>query len=200
MKRRVLFLDIDGVCNSHRFFRERYGDRFRMGDDGGECPHSWRLDRIAVARIDRVCRRARAEVVVISSWRLWMPLGVMRGVLTRAGLSAPVIDRTPKLGSPHTQPRGPEVAAWIQAHRTDLQSFAILDDTDDMGVLGSRHVLTSSELGVSHMEARWTIELLRQPVTERQWTQVADLVACYARARSYVRRALAKPSLTKRTP
>jgi HAD domain in Swiss Army Knife RNA repair proteins len=195
MKRRVLFLDIDGVCNSHGFFRERHGGRFRMGDDGGDCPHSWRLDQAMVARVDRACRSARAEVVVISSWRLWMPLGVLRGVLTRAGLSAPVIDGTPKLGSPRTQPRGPEIAAWLAAHWRGLDGYVILDDTDDMGVLASRHVLTSTDQGMTSGDVQAATKLLRAPITAHQWRQIAAVVDGAPRARSYVDKVLKSRSV-----
>jgi hypothetical protein len=187
-RRKVLFLDIDGVCNSHCFFQVRHLNRIRMGDDL-ECPYSWRLDPEAVARVDGVCSRARAQVVVISSWRNVLPMPTLRGVLRRAGLRAAVIDRTPKLGDPNKLPRGPEVVAWLAANMRDLESYVILDDTDDMGpTLRHRHVLTSTDSGMSRWDAKVALYTLRKPIAPREMDAIAATVARNPRARRYVTR------------
>lgn len=117
MKNKVLFLDLDGVLNSHR-------SCVAFGD----FPHG--LDPVAVAKFDPVglalvrhfCKATGVSVVLSSSWRIlhpWAEVG--------AALQLPIIDATPRLAGP----RGNEIAAWLAAH-PEVEQWAILDDDSDM--------------------------------------------------------------------
>ncbi len=114
---RILFLDFDGVLNSHRT-AIAYAGSFSAG---------WfhfraRLDDVAVRLIGGIVRAAGASVVLSTSWRNdrdWQTYGPALGL--------PVIDRTPTL----LGPRGAEIAAWLAGHH-EVERYAIVDDDSDM--------------------------------------------------------------------
>lgn len=114
---KVLFLDIDGVLNSHRSAYAFGGFPFDVDK------HRNRFDEVAVALVRNVCKASGAQIVLSSSWRTdkdWQRIG--------RGLDLPIVDRTPYL---HPGPRGAEIAAWLAAH-PEIEDYAILDDDGDM--------------------------------------------------------------------
>jgi hypothetical protein len=113
---KVLFLDIDGVLNSHR-----------TAVAFGAFPycavkHRDRFDEVAIRLISGLCKRADVSVVLSSSWRAdrnWSRIGPALGL--------PIVDRTPSLAGP----RGEEIAAWLAEH-PEVENYAIVDDDNDM--------------------------------------------------------------------
>ena len=108
---KVLFLDIDGVLNSHRT-AIAFGGMFGVD----------KLDPIAVRLVRGIVDTADACVVLSSSWRLthdFRELGKQ--------LDLPMIDRTPSL----VGPRGKEIKAWLDGH-PECTRYAIVDDDGDM--------------------------------------------------------------------
>ena len=128
----LVFLDIDGVLNSEEFFR-----RARDADMERD------LDRLAVARLNRICCEGPSQVVITSTWRLDMPLPVLVGLLQEHGFDGEVIGATPSVPGI----RGGEISAWLRTHR-GWRSYVILDDRDDMGRHGRRLVRTTMERGL----------------------------------------------------
>jgi hypothetical protein len=115
---RVLFLDIDGVLNSHRTCVAF-----------GGFPHNptpeqvAQLDPVALAMLRNVCAVAGLSVVVSSSWRVlndWDAIG--------RGFGLPTIGETPRLSGI----RGEEIAAWLAAAPAPVLDYAIIDDDSDM--------------------------------------------------------------------
>lgn len=114
---RVLFLDIDGVLNSHRTVLAFNG--FPHGFDGY---HRERFDWVAVALIRKLCEETGASIVLSSSWR------IIHSVKECAnGLDLPIFDRTPSLAGC----RGTEIHAWLSEH-PEITHYAIVDDNSDM--------------------------------------------------------------------
>lgn len=114
---RVLFLDIDGVLNSHR-------SCFALGGISHDASPSGltQFDPIALAMVQGLCRGAGLSVVLSSTWRIhrdWRDLGPQLGL--------PIIDRTPRLSGV----RGTEIKAWLDAN-PGVESYAIVDDDSDM--------------------------------------------------------------------
>lgn len=114
---KVVFLDIDGVLNSHRtcIAFNGYPHDLTAADLG-------MFDLVALGLIRNIVETARAKIVLSSSWRLthhWAAVGT--------ALDLPIIDETPRL----TGPRGAEIAWWLGRH-PEVETFAIIDDDADM--------------------------------------------------------------------
>jgi hypothetical protein len=142
----IIFLDIDGVLNSHAYLQRAPGafddrDPAKMIDDQ------------AVAHLNAIVERSGADVVISSSWRIAHRLPTIRDALRRRGFVGRVIGRTP-IG--HREPirgvirgcvRGNEIQGWLDAAAQrqgfSVSSFVILDDNSDMGHLLPRLVQTT---------------------------------------------------------
>jgi hypothetical protein len=121
---KVLFLDVDGVLNSHRSILTT-----------GNCahPHNYAerremFDWTAIKLLQGLCAAGGIKVVLSSAWRL----GMTKDDLARfaAFLGLPIIDLTPSAWEPH-QRRGHEIKAWLDDH-VEVIHYAIVDDDSDM--------------------------------------------------------------------
>ncbi|HEU4408280.1 MAG TPA: HAD domain-containing protein [Polyangiaceae bacterium] len=144
---RVLFVDFDGVLVHDNYVSESAGLVWSELD----------MDPAAVARLDELCWRAGAAVVISSSWRRNHGLDDLRGMLARRGFRGAVVGVTPSLrpdAEGQRLARGHEIQAWLDEH-PEVRDFVILDGDDDLAHLGPFHVRTSTELGLlaEHVEA-----------------------------------------------
>lgn len=139
---KVLFLDIDGVMNSHDWFRRRESNKHTMLND---------IDPAAALRVQRVCDETGAAIVVSSTWRKLHTLPELRRVFMARGITASVIDVTPN-GAPGGHERGYEIQAWLdeneQLGRFEIDGMAIVDDDSDMVHLKPWLVRTPFETGI----------------------------------------------------
>lgn len=121
---KVLFLDVDGVLNYRGFLQ--HGQRPATEDQ--ICP-------VRAARIQEVCDRTGAVLVLSSTWRLSRTRRSMQAILKRRGVTAPIVDTTMwfPLG-----PRGEEIGAWLDTH--DVDGFCIVDDD-----VGATHMLGTTK-------------------------------------------------------
>jgi hypothetical protein len=116
---KVLFLDIDGVLNSHRTVYARKD--FPHGFDGTDMN---RFDPIAIDLIRDICDKTGASIVLSSSWR------ILHSVHECAnGLDLPIFDKTPINAGAGV--RGDEIQAWLSDH-PEVTQYAIIDDDSDM--------------------------------------------------------------------
>src|SRR5208282_1953258 len=83
---KIVFLDFDGVLNSHRFMLEE-----RLQGRNGVAG----LDSKAIAHVNHICGKTDAVIVVSSSWRYGHKLGELKDILREAGCTATVRDTTP---------------------------------------------------------------------------------------------------------
>lgn len=150
----ILFLDVDGVLNSRRFFVNRYDGANPDGMTWEEA----QIDAAAVEILNRILRETAADVVISSTWRLMHRLPDLRGILRRRGLVGRIIGRTPDLND---KPRGLEIQAWLDTQREQPPTFCIVDDDEDMAHLSHRLVRTSFEHGLTDAEASRMIAMLR---------------------------------------
>lgn len=157
-KLRVLFLDIDGVLNSRRFASENPGAFNRT--EG----HLNMLDASACARMQRVLSLAKAKVVISSSWRLLHSVDDIRGWLAKKGLRAEILGATTHgLSMPYTRGvRGSEIQAWLDEH-PEVDSFAIVDDDNDMYGLEDRFVQTTWARGFCDDHVAPLLRILLRP-------------------------------------
>lgn len=109
---KILFLDIDGVCNSAKTLQRQGGTSF-IG-----------IDPFMALLVNRICEATGAQIVLSSSWRLWEDT---RNEVKKI-IYPQYIDVTPdKRG---LACRGCEVKEWLEQH-PEVKRYAILDDSRD---------------------------------------------------------------------
>lgn len=144
---KVIFLDIDGVLNSHT-----------TPVKNGKV---WLLDPILVARLNRVFTSVPdAEIVLSSSWRYAEKKGVIdiNRLLKEVGYTGPkIVHMTPD----GEEERGHEIQAWLDEH-PETKKFVILDDDDDMVHLSDKLIQTSfwGEGGIKDSDVERIVEIL----------------------------------------
>lgn len=115
---KVLFLDIDGVLNSHRSASAFHG--FPHGFSESDMK---RFDMVALALIQRVCEETGCSVVLSSSWRILHDVHECAN-----GLDLPIFDKTPNDSGGH---RCRQIQKWLKEH-PEVTRYAIVDDDSDM--------------------------------------------------------------------
>lgn len=118
---KVLFLDIDGVCNSRAYLY-----KLRAKDKKATLWHG--IDPIAAKLVKRIIKETNCAVVLSSTWRLYPEArAVVRRDVCR------FIDCTKDLQAGAKRgvvERGVEVQEWLDRHPSVTQ-YAILDDDSD---------------------------------------------------------------------
>jgi hypothetical protein len=150
---RLLFLDIDGVLNSHKT-QVIYGTIAFPGSDSsnGYVDNAHATDRLAAELVNKLCEATGAYIVVSSSWRVGSTLAQVRIMLETLGVNPKYI-----LGKTDTMNghRGGQIARfksaisspdglkWLKkcelvdedlvlAEKVYVESYAIVDDDSDM--------------------------------------------------------------------
>lgn len=124
---RVLFLDFDGVLNSHQsavfwhHFRNKFNEFYV---DGVEfCP-------IAVSNLEELLRRVPdLKIVISSSWRLGETIDTINGKFFKN--SDLIQSRIIGITESFSQTRGDEIEKYLTEH-TEIIDYVILDDDRDM--------------------------------------------------------------------
>jgi hypothetical protein len=130
---KILFLDVDGVLNSHAYSLERNladPDHERLPTGSLKDAAGWvaMIDKKAVTRLNTILAETNAKIVISSSWRNAHPPMRMQKILNLAGMVGEVIDQTPVMAGP----RSWEIASWLGAH-PKTSRFVILDDGSTAG-------------------------------------------------------------------
>lgn len=157
MSNPILFLDVDGVLNSNRWFSSEEGRKREFVDDWRET----HIDPDAVAQLNRIVTETRCDIILSSTWRNGYSLGSTLRCFRRKGISEEswnaIVGKTPNLNTP----RGREIKAWLdENHRAD-SVFVILDDDGDMEDLIPYLVLTNANEGLTREIADVVIERLK---------------------------------------
>lgn len=151
---KIVFLDVDGVLNSHAWF----------ADHGHERGH---LDPEACARMQRLCDETGARIVVSSTWRLLHKTEALRSMFKARGLTAHVIGGTPALS---TRKRGDEIQRWLDGASIfpiRPTGMVIIDDDGGMEHLTPWWVKTHFDRGFTDWELGKAVETLARPMPER---------------------------------
>lgn len=160
--RKIIFLDIDGVLNSDKFYKDlsQY-IRWKKAKEEGKS----RDEQIAIASIDPeavkwvwyIINRTQASLVISSTWRSDNRLIVKFNYM---GLPE-FIDITPYTIQRH---RGTEIQMWLDAH-PEVDNYVILDDDTDMLDSQSEHfVHINYEEGLNEETANQAINILNNGV------------------------------------
>ena len=161
---RVVFLDFDGVLNSHDYMLHRAPESERGSVMG--------LDAEAIARLNRLLREAEAVAVVSSTWRHNRTVAQLQDVLVARGFVGTVIGMTPRWlkeapSGPYAgERRGHEIQAWLNDapnYGVDVRAFVIVDDDSDMAHLADRLVKIPFETGLLDEHVDRAVAMLREP-------------------------------------
>jgi hypothetical protein len=153
---KIIFLDIDGVLNHHEYMAKKAQPGFEYNP---EIERQHHLDRESIARLNALCERTGASVVVSSMWRLIYKNAALRGILGAFGFTGKLIGSTPI----NNQIRGVQIAEFLESYtraRGPVESFVILDDDSDMGPLKHRLVQTSFNDGLTDVHVERAVEML----------------------------------------
>lgn len=145
---RVLFLDLDGVVNSHDWFRRRVKER----PTGSYFERQ--IDPQAIALLNEITKATGTKVVISSTWRKNHTLQELRAGLGNRGFRGEIIGMTCELAS---GVRGREIQAWLDEYKNwggyrpldVVERFAIVDDDSDMEHLLPHLIQTKFELGLT---------------------------------------------------
>lgn len=155
---KVLFLDFDGVLNSHQsatFWHSRR-DQEQWEND---MYSSWTgtlkeyiahdFCPIALSNVEELCRRVPdLKIVVSSTWRLGETVETLKKILAPAKVVADaIIDVTPhfRYRGGDDVDRGHEIQDWLNRH-PEVTHYVILDDDRDMLPSQQGNFVNTSEL------------------------------------------------------
>lgn len=163
---KLVFLDFDGVINSAVYFTDRANGLL----EGVELDEY--IDRRLTARVQRLCEETGAQIVVSSAWRVMRSVEVLREILTKHGVSAPVIGKTPHLGTY----RGEEIQKWIDSYdggaldACGIEGIVILDDMlgREFVHLSEWHVRTLWATGITDADVEKAKEVLQKAAPGRR--------------------------------
>ncbi len=159
MKQKIIFLDIDGVLNSHRSWMAYNHLTF----DEIEKINKHELDPVAVGNLHRIITETGSRVVISSAWRITLDLEALRDIFEYYGWEREwVIDVTPR--DEHRAHRGTEIEMWMMANVESFTNFkyAIIDDDSDMlDWQKKRHVHTQYADGLLFKHYEQLQELLK---------------------------------------
>ena len=170
---KVVFLDIDGVLNSQAWFDRQANEGLTGFDPSDEEAWLTMLDPDCVVRLDRLVAAHDAKVVISSSWRQLLEPSTIARLLARRGFRGEVIGATTTsnaLTPTRKTQRGDQIAHWLATASvtSDVTSFVILDDDEDMVHLAPRHVKTAWAKGLTEDDAARASELLAERLLERE--------------------------------
>ena len=131
-KRKIIFLDIDGVLNTMDGIRASM-EEYRQTGKG----QLVRFDVRAVGNLNSLIEQTGAVIVISSSWRYGLSIDEMQGKLEKHGVRGTVIDLTPSIfpADRHgwqNPGHGAEIAGWLSSQKEEFR-YVILDD-DETGI------------------------------------------------------------------
>jgi len=167
---KIIFIDIDGVFNSVKFYTDRHKNFVDADIDKNE------FDPECVKIFNRIIEVTNADIVVSSMWRR-NNLQYLKDLFAIVGLNGNVIGETPILKCDITIPRGVEIESYYREHynwwfgefakgdESDLESFVIIDDDGDMLWYQRNNFIKINPLiGLTNADADRAIEILNTPL------------------------------------
>ena len=172
-KRKVLFLDIDGVLNTERHYEYCCKNHVASDERFG-----YPFDPEAVANLKKNIDEIGAEIVISSSWKFW-GLSTMIDLWKRRNLPGKVIGITPQAMSDEMLQnadltkmemlplKGSEIKGWLSEHKRNVAQYAILDDVNDMLPEQQSHFVQINPIvGITEQDAEEVIAILTKPIAE----------------------------------
>lgn len=136
----IIFLDIDGVLNSHRKLKEVY-DKTHKPHSGYNYP----FDELCLENLKTLVEATNSKIVITSTWRKDKEgREKLIQALKEYELDQRIIGYTPILH----QKRGIEIKSYLDTLETQ-PNFIILDDDTDMESLIDYLIKTNIQVGLT---------------------------------------------------
>lgn len=166
---KVMFLDFDGVINSHQSATFWHNKRDQATWEN-EMYSSWpgtlkeyiahEFCPIALSNVEELVRRVPdLKIVVSSTWRVGETVETLKEILKPSQLICDrIIDKTDSFSNV----RGNEIQRWLDAH-PEVTHYVILDDDSDMLDSQKKNfVKTSSLHGFQYGDLLWALRILEE--------------------------------------
>lgn len=156
--KQLLFLDMDGVLNSHQsahyfYWKTRGRKAYMMG---------WNeLDPIACSNLDLILEKLPdCKVVISSTWRTLFPLSdwddKMKDLCPH--LIGRVIGKTPDLNTTFEYvPRGKEIKTFLESNEWTDVPFVVLDDDCEMEDVKDRFIRIDGKVGLTYINVEFIL-------------------------------------------
>ena len=183
---KIIFLDFDGVLNSHNWYKVR--STFVDGHSIQAQYPFYEIDPSAITNLNRIISETGAKVVVSSTWRLGRTPTQLMDILKPCGFVGEIIDCTPHMrflkGYDDSVPRGCEIKGWLSAkgfsrtpwskqqqleviEKSQVKNYVILDDDIDMLYCQTEHFVNTSEFtGLTEEYAAKCIDILNTSILD----------------------------------
>lgn len=160
---KVIFLDIDGVLNSEKFWTEisqsgRWIKAEKEGRNRDEQSALANIDRNAVDLLNRIVKETDAEIVISSTWKNDINLPYK---LRYMGLIKPYYGITPYSNTRH---RGTDIELWLDLYKednTEIKYVILDDDTDMLEEQMPFFIHTDFRVGLTEQDVKKAIEILK---------------------------------------
>ena len=141
----IVFLDIDGVLNSHSFVRN--------------CPNGvkgglWSIDPSAVSLLNELVEQTKCKIVVHSTWAKNRTVEELRDLLQTYGFKHPasIIDTA------YSHKRLEKIEEWAKENIASTEQYIILDDAF---IKSERLVQCNISWGFTRQQLEEAIEWLK---------------------------------------
>lgn len=160
---KILFLDFDGVMNSHQSIELYYNKWLEDGKPPGKVSFDGEGDTwcpIAISNLKSILYKMPDLGIVISStWRRGTPIQHLRDLFYKHPVIAQaILDKTPVVGG---KQRGYEIKQWIKHTDISVDEFVILDDDKDMRGVMRHFVHIDAHHGFMKRDADKALDILK---------------------------------------
>jgi hypothetical protein len=143
-KRKIIFLDIDGVLNC-------FGDRWA------------KIDAMPAKLLNDIVAATDAKLVISSTWRGVVHSGHMdlhgfAYMLRSHGINADVVGVTTT--NDEADGRGWQIRSWLAGKYDGIESWCVIDDNPDKLMRTMPLVRTDGDVGLTLEDAQTAIEIL----------------------------------------
>jgi hypothetical protein len=167
---KFLFLDIDGVLNTHRQYNLAKAIPGWNSNQPSRDHLMALLCRNRIAMINEICAATGATIILSSSWRHPAAIGGFEAadLLRDAGLIPEIVDTTGPDDFTGHDFRGAEILRYIQTHQIGAKDYVIIDDDQGAGTLvhrlghRGRWIRTSNKDGLTAKHRDKAIAALNQ--------------------------------------
>lgn len=121
----TIFLDIDGVFNSNKFYVERHKKGIKLK----YCIEN-EIDDNVIFLLNQLIEKYEVQFVISSVYRIGNDFIELCDTLSKKGFKGKIVGRTPDFRSRANNKRGVEIEDYII--KNNIENYVIIDDDNDM--------------------------------------------------------------------